>query len=134
MDVASSASAGLPAGGTQISSNAQKSTLDYNSFLTLLVAQLKFQDPTAPQDSTQFISQLASFSGVEQAVNTNSKLDNLITSFALSQADGVIGHTVTAADGSISGKATSVKIMSDGATAVLESGDQIPLGAGVVIS
>jgi flagellar basal-body rod modification protein FlgD len=134
MDVSSSQSAGLQTGGTQVSSDTKKTTLDYNSFLTLLIAQMKNQDPTDPQDSAQYIAEMATFSGVEQAVKTNDKLDQLMTSFALSQADGVIGHTVTAADGSISGTAKSVRIITGGAVAVLENGSEIPLGAGVVIS
>ena len=65
--------------------------LNYDSFLKLLTAQMKFQDPTKPMDSTQFVAQLASFSNVEQGIKMNSKLDALITSMALNQADGLIG-------------------------------------------
>ena len=133
MDVSSANSTALPVGGASATTGS-KPTLDYNSFLTLLIAQLKFQDPTQPQDSAQYIAQLATFSNVEESVKTNSKLDQLMTSFALSQADGTIGRTVTSADGSMSGKATSVRIVSGGAVAVLEDGSEVPLEAGVVIS
>lgn len=111
-----------------------KSTLDYSAFLQLLVAELKNQDPTKPTESTQFVAQLASFSSVEQGVNTNAKLDALINSFALSQAGGMIGHTLTNADGSVSGKVTSVNITSSGAVAMLDNGKSIALGAGVTVS
>jgi flagellar basal-body rod modification protein FlgD len=134
MDVPSAASAGLQSGGTETSADARKATLDYNSFLTLLIAQIKNQNPTDPQDSAQYIAQLASFSSVEQAVKTNAKLDELITNLALSQADGVIGHTVTSADGSVSGVAKAIRIVEGGAAAILESGDELLLGSGVVIS
>lgn len=107
---------------------------DYNAFLRLLIAQLKNQDPTKPIDATEYISQIATFSNVEQAVQTNAKLDALMTSFALAQADSVIGRTVTSADGSVSGKVTSVRIVSGGAVAVLTGGREIPLGAGVIIT
>src|SRR5687767_4304809 len=90
-------------------------TPDYNAFLKLLIAQLKNQDPTKPIDPTQYISQIASFSNVEQAVQANAKLDALMTSLALAQADGVIGRTVTSADGSVSGQVESVRIVSGGA-------------------
>jgi flagellar basal-body rod modification protein FlgD len=110
------------------------STLDYNSFLKLLTAQMKFQDPTKPTDATAFVSQLASFSSVEQGIKTNQKLDALVTEFALSQADGLIGKTVTSADGSISGKVASVRIYSDGAQAILEDGRSVNMEAGVVIT
>lgn len=109
-------------------------TPDYNAFLKLLIAQLKKSDPTKPIDPTQYISQIASFSNVEQAVQANAKLDALMTSLALAQADGVIGRTVTSADGSVSGEVKSVRIVSGGAVAVLTSGNEVLLGAGVVIT
>ena len=50
-------------------------------------------------DATQQVTQLAQFSSVEQAVQTNTKLDQLLASSSLQQADGIIGRTVTSADG-----------------------------------
>ena len=81
------------------------SSLDYKAFLQLLIAQLKNQDPTQPMDSTQFVAQLATFSQVEQSVSTNSKLDSLLTSSALSLADAaevgmVAGEALRAGDDS----------------------------------
>lgn len=108
--------------------------LDYNAFLRLLIAQMKNQDPTKPTDAAQQIAQLASFSNVEQAVKMNAKLDALMTSFALSQADGIIGHTVTSEDGGISGKVMALRVVSGGAVALLENGKELPLGPGVTIT
>ena len=88
--------------------SATSNTLDYNNFLQLLVAQLKNQDPTNPSDPTAFVSQLASFSSVEQQVNTNSKLDALLTQTELSQGASIIGRTMTSADGSVSGSVAQV--------------------------
>lgn len=51
---------------------------DYMSFLNLLTTQLKNQDPMNPMDSAQFTSQLVQFNQVEQAINTNTKLDSLL--------------------------------------------------------
>ena len=107
--------------------------LDYNAFLQLLIAQLKNQDPTQPMDSAQFVSQLATFSQVEQSVSTNTKLDSLLTSQSLSLADSAIGRTVTSADGTQSGVVTSVKITNDGPLATLASGDTLLLGSGITI-
>jgi flagellar basal-body rod modification protein FlgD len=112
----------------------KSNTLDYNAFLQLLITQLKNQDPTAPMDPTEQVSQLATFSAVEQQVKTNAKLDSLLTSFALSQADSVIGRTVTSADGEITGKVASVRIVDGGAVAVLANGSEVQLGSGVTIS
>jgi flagellar basal-body rod modification protein FlgD len=110
------------------------SALDGTAFLQLLIAQLKYQDPTKPVDPTQYVSQLAQFSGVEQAVKTNSLLDGLITTSALSQAEGMIGRTVASADGSVVGKISAMKILSDGSMAILEDGRELKLGAGVTVS
>jgi flagellar basal-body rod modification protein FlgD len=114
--------------------NAAATSVDYNTFLQLLVAQLKNQDPTQPMDSTQFLSQLASFSQVEQTISSNSKLDSLLTSSSLSLADAVIGKTVTSADGTVSGTVSSVRITSDGPIATLKSGETVTLSDGIVIS
>ena len=109
--------------------------VDYNSFLTLLVAELKNQDPTNPTDPTQYMSQLASFSAVGQNVQTNQKLDTMLTTSALSQADSAIGHTVTSADGTVKGLVSSVSIGTDGTvTATLAGGQTLALGSGVTVS
>jgi flagellar basal-body rod modification protein FlgD len=45
------------------------------TFLQLLVAQIKNQDPTSPTDGTQFLTQLAQFSQLEQLINIRQDLD-----------------------------------------------------------
>jgi flagellar basal-body rod modification protein FlgD len=78
-----------------------KQTMGMNKddFLTLFVTQLKNQDPMNPMDGTQFIGQLAQLTQVEQAYNTNSNLEKLISmmndSSAMS-AVSYIGQEVTA--------------------------------------
>lgn len=52
---------------------------DFQTFLTLLTTQMRNQDPLQPMESTEFISQLASFSGVEQQVRTNERLDSILS-------------------------------------------------------
>ncbi len=109
-------------------------SLDYNSFLKLFMAEMKNQDPTAPSSSTEYIAQFATFSQVEQSMQSNSKLDSMLSSLALSQANGVIGRTLTSEDGSISGKVTAVRIVNGGALADLDSGKSVVLGPGVVVT
>ncbi|MGO9546975.1 MAG: flagellar hook assembly protein FlgD [Rhodomicrobium sp.] len=109
-------------------------TLDYNEFLQLLVAQLQNQDPTNPTDPTQFVSQLASFSSVEQQVNTNSKLDSLLTETSISQAATLIGQTVTSSDGTVSGQVASIQVTSSGPQATLSNGQTISLSSGIQVS
>lgn len=118
---------------TTATTKAAGSTLDYHAFLQLLIAQLKTQDPTKPMDSGQLMTQLATFSQVEQSVTMNTKLDSLLTSSALAQADSIIGRTVTSPDGQTSGEVVSVKITSDGPLATLKGGGELLLGSGVVI-
>lgn len=50
---------------------------EFNSFLKLLTAQIRNQDPLSPLDSTQFVEQLATFSTLEQQVGANTRLDSI---------------------------------------------------------
>ena len=108
-------------------------TVDYNAFLRLLIAQIRNQDPTKPMESTQYMAQLASFSSVEQAVQTNAKLDALMTNSMLSQADAVIGRTLVSADGAVSGRVASVTLTKSGVMATLEGGAQVLVTDGVKV-
>jgi flagellar basal-body rod modification protein FlgD len=111
------------------------STIDYNTFLQLMIAEMKFQDPTNPTDTSEYMSQFAQFSSVEQGIKTNAKLDSLLSSQALSQADSLIGHTATSPDGSITGTIASITVSAKGETsATLSDGRMLSLGDGVTIS
>ena len=72
------------AAASSASTNRQLSS-DFEVFLTMLTAQLENQDPLNPVDSTDYATQLATFSGVEQQVKTNDLLK------ALGQQFGEIG-------------------------------------------
>ncbi|MEQ8296400.1 MAG: flagellar hook assembly protein FlgD [Nitratireductor sp.] len=120
---------------TALQSDTKRTNLvDYDSFLKLLVTQMKNQDPTKPMESTDYVAQLATFSQVEQTVQTNSKIDQLMQVSLLGQADAIIGRTVTSADGSVSGKVAEVRIGSAGLIAVLADGTEFPVEPGMTIS
>ena len=70
--------AGLPTveGSTNYTDKAS-GTMGQDQFLTLLLAQLKYQDPLNPMEGTEFSAQLAQFSSLEQLVNMNDKLESL---------------------------------------------------------
>ncbi|MGE7415890.1 flagellar hook assembly protein FlgD [Methylobacterium tarhaniae] len=135
IDITNSATAGTTAttAAAAKAGSAVAAKMNADTFLTLLMAQLKNQDPTKPMDSTEYVGQLATFSQVEQATKTNQKLDSLLASSFLDQADTVIGRTLTSADGTTTGTVQSVRVTSDGALARLASGQDVLLTSGVVI-
>jgi flagellar basal-body rod modification protein FlgD len=120
---------------TQDASNSASSsnTLDYDDFLQLMVAQMQNQDPLNPTDSTEYMSQIAQFSSVEQGINTNNKLDYLLFNSDVLQANTMVGQTITSADGSVTGTIASVRIDSAGPTAILDDGTEVPITTGVNI-
>ena len=122
---ATSTASGAAAAATQ--------SLSYNDFLTLLMAEMKNQDPTQPMDPTQMVSQLATVSEVGQAVQTNTNLASLLTATSLSQAEQLIGRTITSSDGSTSGQVASVSVTGSGAVATLTNGATISLANGASV-
>lgn len=87
------------------SSSSSSLSSNYDMFLQLLTTQLQTQNPLDPMDTTEFTSQLATYSAVEQQVQTNSKLDDVIAGLsALSMGSGIgyLGHTVEAATDTLS--------------------------------
>jgi flagellar basal-body rod modification protein FlgD len=69
--------------------------MDKDAFLKLLVTQLKNQDPMKPMQDTEFISQMAQFSSLEQMTNMNKLIESQNNFASLSQASNMIGKTVT---------------------------------------
>ena len=67
-------------------------TQTFDDFLVLLTTQLQNQDPLAPLDATQFTDQLVQFSAVEQAINTNTKLDELIALQGGNQLNAAVSY------------------------------------------
>jgi flagellar basal-body rod modification protein FlgD len=102
--------------------------IDQQGFLKLLMAQLKSQDPMAPVDDAQFVSQQAAFAQVEKLDNLSKSLDRANN---INQASSLIGKTVelnsgiNPANGSVvttTGKVDSVLLGSDGTTSVVVGG------------
>ncbi|HOY77504.1 MAG TPA: flagellar hook capping FlgD N-terminal domain-containing protein [Hyphomonadaceae bacterium] len=65
---------------------------NFDTFLTILTAQIQNQDPLEPMDSTQFTDQLVQFSGVEQQIRVNSQLETLIKSTNSSAGASLAGY------------------------------------------
>ncbi|MCB1424753.1 MAG: flagellar hook assembly protein FlgD [Brucellaceae bacterium] len=126
-------------GNTQAAAESQGSQarasnmVNYDTFLQILVTQMKNQDPTEPMDASQYVSQLASFSNVEQSIQINNKLEVLLAASVVSQVDSIVDRTITSADGSVSGTVSQVKIGATGLVAILDSGAELPVTTGTVI-
>lgn len=121
-------------GTSAADSAANKATVDYDTFLKLLVAEMQNQDPTQPMDSTEYISQLASFSQVEQTIQTNKRLEQILAASSIGQAGSLIGRTVTSFDDSITGVVEKIELYDDGVIAILEGGEKVAIGSGMTVS
>ncbi len=79
----------ITSGYTNINKSKENgSTLDKDAFLQLLVTQMKYQDPLEPTDNTEYVSQLATFSELEEMQNMTSAMD-------MSRATSLVGLFVT---------------------------------------
>ena len=83
------------AAGTDAANSQAKLNEDLNSFLNLLITQLKHQDPLEPMDATEFTSQLVQFASVEQQIYQNSHLENLLNLQQTSQVASMVDYLGT---------------------------------------
>lgn len=82
---------------TGTASESSAATSQFETFLKMLTTQIKNQDPLNPMEGTEFAVQLATFSGVEQQVQTNQLLNQLLNGSsggALGQLSDWIGREV----------------------------------------
>jgi flagellar basal-body rod modification protein FlgD len=81
-----------------VPARANNATLDKDAFLKLLVTQLQHQDPTSPQDSAQFMAQMAQFSTVEQLTQLATTTTESARTARVNEAVGLIGRRVSYTD------------------------------------
>lgn len=79
--------------GTQ---SVKTSDLGQKDFMTLMIAQMRNQNPMEPQDNTQFIAQLASFQTLSAMQEMSAALKVLALVSELASASSLVGHTVAA--------------------------------------
>jgi flagellar basal-body rod modification protein FlgD len=108
--------------------------LGKNAFLQLMVAQLQAQNPLEPSNGTEYISELAQFSQLEQTTNIAQEGTQSATAQRVAQAVALIGHTVSYTDNATgatqSGTVQSAEVTPEGATLTVEGTPGVEL-AGV---
>jgi flagellar basal-body rod modification protein FlgD len=113
------------------SSLGSSSLLDPQAFLQLLVAQLQYQDPSNPVDTSSFMNQTAMLSQVQTMNSMSSTLTSLVSAQQEQAATSMIGKTVSYTDGAgatQSGVVTGAVFGAGGQSASVQIGDQeIPL-------
>lgn len=122
----STATAPLPIGEP-----ASNSSLDKDAFLKLLVAQLKYQDPTAPTDVSQMMAQTSSLTMVERLDEIAEGIDRLSGSAPLSNAASMLGREVTFDTGGlapVTATVDSVRLV-EGEVVLSAGGYDVPMGA-----
>ncbi|WP_263261016.1 flagellar hook assembly protein FlgD [Pseudomonas sp. RIT-PI-S] len=146
----SSTSSTSSTSSSSTSSATGSQSLGKDTFLQLLVTQLKNQNPLDPQDNSAFVAQLAQFSSVEGINNLNSTVSSLASNYTSNQAlqaSALVGHSVLAPASSTavntstgltgqfdlasSSSATSVKVY-DANGALVKNIDLGSQGAGTV--
>jgi flagellar basal-body rod modification protein FlgD len=101
-------------------------------FMQLLVAQMRYQDPSKPVDSSQMMAQTATFTQVEKLEELATQNAAMLVLQEASTAGSMVGRTATYTDSdgaSVSGKITSVRLASGSQEAVaVIGGKDVPVG------
>lgn len=116
-------------GSAGTSSPADRMQLDPQAFLQLLVAQLQYQDPSKPVDTSSFMQQTATLTQVQSMNSMAGALSSLLNAQQAQAATELIGKSVTYADpagAQHTGVVTSAALLSSGAT-VQVGGTDVPL-------
>ena len=118
------------AAGSTAATSSNKSSIDSGAFLKLLVAQLKYQDPSKPVDSAQFMAQTAQLQMVETLHELVSQNAAVIAGQNSLSALALVGQRVTYSVGGVSASGTvdSVKLTAGGPT-LLVNATEVPLSS-----
>jgi len=121
--------------GTSTAAAAPTNSLGSDAFLKLLVAQLKYQDPSKPMDGTALMGQTAQFQMVEELQKLADQNLQMLSEQQASSAIALVGRTVSYTEGSEtqSGVVGSVRLSDAGPILTVGSSD-VPLSAITEIS
>lgn len=105
-----------------------------DTFLKLLVAELQYQNPLEPTDPTQFMSQSAQFSVLEQLQNLTTTVQQQASSNQMVMASALVGKTVTYDNNGTPATATVTAVKLDPTNAnppslTLSTGSNIPMSS-----
>jgi len=112
-----------PITGLAMKKNAGKQMLGSDDFMKLLTTQLTSQDPMNPMKDTEFISQMANFTSLEQMRTLSKSFETFTTDQKLASAPSYLGRqvTVTDATGDTTGIVEAIKLK-DGKPAIVING------------
>lgn len=127
---------GSTGAGSAANAGVSGTTLGGTNFLTLMLAQLKNQDPTSPVDSSTFLTQLAQLSEVQGITSLNTSFSALSSSFSAGQAlqaSSLLGHHALvssstaqlAAGGTVSGAVNVPQTTSSVVLSITDSGGNV---------
>ena len=113
---------------TQSSSKSSSSNQDITSadFMTLLLTQMRNQDPLEPMKNEEFMSQLTQMNSLSALKSMDSNLQKMTTQSEITEATALIGKMVEASAKSISGVVTSVSL-EDGSVMVQIGSEKIAI-------
>jgi flagellar basal-body rod modification protein FlgD len=114
-----SSDAGTGAGASSSATASGAPLLDPQAFLQLLVAQLKYQDPSNPVDTSSFMNQTAMLSQVQTMSSMSTTLNSLVSAQQAQAATGLIGKQITYLDTNgirATGVVSSANLLASGAT------------------
>jgi flagellar basal-body rod modification protein FlgD len=120
----------MPNSSSSNSSTGGTSSMGENDFLQLMMDQLSNQDPLNPDDPTQYVSELAQFSSLEEETNVATADQNNANQTASTEALALVGKQVTYTDNNgndQTGTVSSVSFTSSGPTLTIGSDSGIAL-------
>ena len=130
----STTGAGAASGSSPTNSGTIADLSGTDTFLKLLVAQLKNQDPTSPMDDQAFVTELAQFNTVEQMINLKTAMTTQTTTQQANEGIGMLGRAVTyvtpglSGNNPVTGQGTVSGVSLGGGVVTLQIGaQQVPL-------
>lgn len=115
---------------SSMSATSTTSSADKDMFLQLLVAQMRYQDPSNPTDTSQFLSQTAQFTALEKMQEVADQTSQLVALQTAFGANAMVGRTVAYADGgtTVTGVVSSVRFETTGPVLQV-NGEDVSLGS-----